>query len=103
MTDVLAVSLEPELREAADAVFRAIWLTTEEAVRMFLRQAVLRQELPLTSAAEDFDLPETIRLTPEEAKGLAEIMAHPEPMTDALKEMLNAKEDIPTKFKDLWN
>lgn len=103
MTNVLTISLEPELKEAADAVFCAIGLTTEEAVRMFLRQAVLRQELPLTSVAEDFDLPEAIRLTREEAKGLAEILTHPEPMTDALKKLLNAKEDIPTKFKDLWN
>lgn len=103
MANVLTVSLEPELKEAADAVFRAIGLTTEEAVRMFLRQAVLRQALPLTSVAEDFGPSETIRLTREEARGLAEILAHPEPMTDALKELLNAKEDIPTKFKDLWN
>ena len=102
MASALNISLEPGLREAADSVFQAIGLTTQDAVRMFLRQAVSRKRLPLSTVVEDYDLPATIHLTPEEVKGLGEIMAHPEPMTDALKELLNAKEDIPTKFNDLW-
>lgn len=46
MSSTLTVRVDPGLREAADEVFRAAGISTEEAVRKFLRAAVAARGLP---------------------------------------------------------
>ena len=65
----LKISLDQDLRDEADKVFAAIGLTTEDAVRMFLRQAVLEQRLPLDTSVSR-ELPTTMVLTRAETIAL---------------------------------
>ena len=47
----LSLSLDTEFKSEVDKVFADIGLTTTDAIRMFLRQAVLLKGLPLDTKA----------------------------------------------------
>lgn len=69
---IINVSIENELKEKAEALFKKLGLDMDSAVTLFLEEAVARGELP-------FDIPsepnaETIKAI-EEAE---EMMKHPE-------------------------
>jgi len=42
------IRIEPQVKKAAEAVFRKLGLTPSQAVKMFYRQAVLQQGLPFS-------------------------------------------------------
>jgi addiction module RelB/DinJ family antitoxin len=46
-TSLLQVRIDTELKKAAEELFADIGLDTSSVVRLFLRQAVARQEIPL--------------------------------------------------------
>ena len=96
----LNISIDSALREQADNVFAAIGMTTQDAVRMFLRQAVLKQKLPLDTSVSS-DLPVTMELNREETMALKEALAHPKPRTPALEEALARISVIPSKVRGL--
>ena len=47
MAVAINVSVDYDLKKQAEAVFAGIGLTTQDAIRMFLRQCVIEQGLPL--------------------------------------------------------
>ncbi len=58
-TTQITVTVDSTLKEEADRIFAAIGMTTTEAIRIFLRQAVIKQGLPFAVACDDVDhLPE---------------------------------------------
>lgn len=86
---IINVSIENELKEKAEALFKKLGLNMDSAVTLFLEEAVTRGELP-------FDIPsepnaETIKAI-EEAE---EMMKHPErykkysSFDEALKDILD--------------
>ena len=46
-SETLRTRMEPELKAQGEAVLSAIGLSTTEAVTMFFRQIVMRQDCPL--------------------------------------------------------
>lgn len=75
-TAQLNVRLEQNLKDAAEAVFKQLGITSSEAINMFLSQVVLRKGLPFEVSIPDIeDLSETdqefIRA------GIASIQEHP--------------------------
>ncbi|GHU83738.1 hypothetical protein FACS189468_9110 [Spirochaetia bacterium] len=46
-TSLLQVRIDTELKQAAEELFADIGLDTSSVVRLFLKQAVARQEIPL--------------------------------------------------------
>ena len=46
MTSTLQVRLDADLREEADKVFSDIGIDTNSAIRLFLRQSVIRRTFP---------------------------------------------------------
>ena len=53
MTSTLQVRLDSKLREAADCVFEDIGMDTNSAIRLFLRQAVIRKTFPFEVIGSD--------------------------------------------------
>ena len=47
-TEQVNVRIEPQVKKAAEAVFRKLGLTPSQAVKMFYRQAALQQGLPFS-------------------------------------------------------
>jgi DNA-damage-inducible protein J len=47
-TEQVNIRIEPEVKKAAESVFRKLGLTPSQAVKMFYRQAVLQQGLPFS-------------------------------------------------------
>lgn len=47
-TEQVNVRIEPEVKKAAETVFKKLGLTPSQAVKMFYRQAALQQGLPFT-------------------------------------------------------
>jgi DNA-damage-inducible protein J len=47
-TEQVNIRIEPEVKNAAEAVFRKLGLTPSQAIKMFYRQAALQQGLPFT-------------------------------------------------------
>ena len=54
-TEQVNVRIEPEVKKAAEAVFRKLGLTPSQAVKMFYRQAALQQGLLFTVSIPDRD------------------------------------------------
>ncbi len=52
---VVRIPIEPELKEDAEKVFKAIGLNTAEAVRMFFHQVRIRKELPFAIESPEND------------------------------------------------
>ena len=52
-TTTLQVRLDPRLKKEADHFFLAAGLDTTTAVRMFLRQVLIRQAIPFDIVADD--------------------------------------------------
>lgn len=52
-TATLQVRLDPQLKKKADRFFSAAGLDTTTAVRMFLRQVLIRQAIPFEIVADD--------------------------------------------------
>lgn len=75
-TAQLNVRLEQNLKDAAEAVFKQLGITSSEAINMFLSQVVLRKGLPF-----DVSIPglEDLSKTDQEfiRAGLVSIQAHP--------------------------
>lgn len=100
MADSVNVTLEPGLREAADTLFKSIGLTTQDAIRMFLRQAVAERRLPLSASADGFaDLPAVVRLNKDESAQLLRLMENPPAMTAALEEGGELNKKIPSAVR----
>lgn len=100
MANSVNVSLEPGLREAADALFKSIGLTTQDAIRMFLRQAVAKRRLPLSTSADDYaDFPTVVRLNKDESEQLLRLMENPPAMTAALEEGIVLNKKIPSSVR----
>lgn len=91
----LNISLDQDLREQADNVFAAIGLTTQDAVRMFLRQAVLKQRLPLETSVSS-ELPTTMELTRAETIALQKALDNPNTPNSSLSEALKRISTIPS-------
>ncbi len=47
-TEQVNIRIEPEVKIAAEAVFKKLGLTPSQAIKMFYRQAALQQGLPFT-------------------------------------------------------
>lgn len=47
-TEQVNIRIEPQVKKAAETVFRKLGLTPSQAVKMFYRQAALQQGLPFT-------------------------------------------------------
>ncbi len=53
MTATLQVRIDSDLRQAADNVFADIGIDTNSAIRLFLRQAVIRRTFPFEVVCSD--------------------------------------------------
>ena len=53
MTATLQVRIDSELRKAADSVFSDIGMDTNSAIRLFLRQTVIRRTFPFEVISSD--------------------------------------------------
>jgi len=53
MTSTLQVRIDSDLREAADGVFADIGMDTNSAIRLFLRQTVIRKTFPFEVISSD--------------------------------------------------
>ena len=53
MTSTLQVRLDADLREEADKVFSDIGIDTNSAIRLFLRQSVIRRTFPFEVTSSD--------------------------------------------------
>lgn len=53
MTATLQVRIDSDLRQAADNVFADIGIDTNSAIRLFLRQAVIRRTFPFEVVGSD--------------------------------------------------
>ena len=53
MTATLQIRIDSELRQAADSVFADIGMDTNSAIRLFLRQAVIRRSFPFEVIGSD--------------------------------------------------
>ena len=95
----LKISLDQDLRDEADKVFAAIGLTTEDAVRMFLRQAVLEQRLPLDTSVSR-ELPTTMVLTQAETIALQKALDAPNTPNSSLRAALQKSS---YSIKRLWS
>lgn len=96
----LKISLDQDLRDEADKVFAAIGLTTEDAVRMFLRQAVLEQRLPLDTSVSR-ELPTTMVLTRAETIALQKALDAPNTPNSSLRAALQNISTIPSNVRGL--
>lgn len=96
----LNISLDQDLRDKADKVFAAIGLTTEDAVRMFLRQAVLEQRLPLDTSVSR-ELPTTMVLTRAETIALQKALDAPNTPNSSLRAALQNISTIPSNVRSL--
>ena len=47
-TEQVNIRIEPQVKKAAETVFKKLGLTPSQAVKMFYRQAVLQQGLPFS-------------------------------------------------------
>lgn len=91
--------IDPILWEEADSVFKAIGMTTLDAVQMFLRQAILEQGLPLNTSVRSvrFALPVTMSLTRDETLALRDSLDNPLPCAPALSEAMEKISSIPSR------
>lgn len=96
----LKISLDQDLRDEADKVFAAIGLTTEDAVRMFLRQAVLEQRLPLDTSVFR-ELPTTMVLTRAETIALQKALNAPNAPNSSLSAALQNISAISSNVRGL--
>lgn len=96
----LNISLDQDLRDKTDKVFAAIGLTTEDAVRMFLRQAVLEQRLPLDTSVSR-ELPTTMVLTRAETIALQKVLDAPNTPNSSLRAALQNISTIPSNVRGL--
>jgi len=53
MTSTLQVRIDSDLRDAADGVFADIGMDTNSAIRLFLRQTVIRRTFPFEVVSSD--------------------------------------------------
>ena len=76
-------SMDSQLKLQADAVCSKIGLTLTDALRMFLRQMVAIQGLPLATHIQDLppDLP-LLKLTPAGSKKFWELIDNGDPQTE---------------------
>ncbi len=95
MANSINVSLEPGLREAADNVFKAIGLTTQDAIRMFLRQTVEKQRLPLSTEVHPEPMPR-VRLSKEATAALRQALQKPASVTPEMQKALEEIASIPS-------
>ena len=65
--------MEPELKQDVESIFRALGMTTTEAVTLFYKQVKLRQGLPFTVEVPDEELDTWQR--EEIKKGMEEMRA----------------------------
>lgn len=100
MKDSLYVELEPGLMEAAESVFHAIGLTADEAVRMFLRQAVLWQRLPLDTTVPQ-EIPMTMKLSREATMAFRDVLEKPVSITPKLQKAMEEIASIPSYVRPL--
>lgn len=96
----LNISIDPNLREQADNVFAAIGMTTQDAVRMFLRQAVLKQRLPLETSVSR-ELPVTMELTRDETIALQKALETPNPPSSSLSAAMKRISTMPSNVRGL--
>jgi len=68
-TEQVNVRIEPEVKKAAETVFKKLGLTPSQAVKMFYRQAALQQGLPFTVSIPNRETLEAMREL-EEGKDL---------------------------------
>ena len=47
-TATISVRVEPEAKEAAEKVFRALGISTSSAINIFFRQVAMRQNIPFS-------------------------------------------------------
>lgn len=89
MSSTLTVRVDPGLREAADEVFRAAGISTEEAVRKFLRAAVAARGMPfeIEYPLEGERTAEGIAPLPAEA-GAKAVPEDPPSETDVMRETM---------------
>lgn len=96
----LNISIDQNLREQADNVFAAIGMTTQDAVRMFLRQAVLKQRLPLETSVSR-ELPVTMELTRAETIALQKALDAPNPPNSSLRAAMRRIATMPSNVHGL--
>lgn len=92
----LNMSLDPQMKAAAEAVFNHIGLSLTDAIRMFLRQAIAQQGLPLrTSAAElAFDRFPSIHLNEKQSKQFA-VMLESDQFDEPFKKLMAYYDNFP--------
>lgn len=77
MTSTLQVRIDCGLREAADSVFADIGMDTNSAIRLFLRQAVIRKTFPFQVVSSDpFDHPANQRFIARAVQDYADGAKH---------------------------
>ncbi len=74
----LNFSVDVQTKEEAERILKRIGLTVPEALRMFLRQVVEVQGLPLNTVARHSRSDRMLSLTPEEYDAVKETFDHPE-------------------------
>ena len=77
MTSTLQVRIDSGLREAADSVFADIGMDTNSAIRLFLRQSVIRRTFPFQVVSSDpFDHPANQRFLSRAVQDYADGAKH---------------------------
>ena len=105
-TAVINLSVDVDVKNDADAIFSQLGMTTNDALRMFLKQTVLLKGLPLATRVADMKSSspqqEKINLTKKEAQHFRYCLEHPEVFEDLWKRLASEKRMklIPTNPED---
>lgn len=96
----LTITIDQDLLDEADHVFAAIGLTTEDAVRLFLRETVLQQRLPLETSASS-ERPMSMTLTRAETIALQKALDAPNTPNSSLSATMERISTVPSNVYGL--
>ena len=88
----ITVHLDPELKAEADQFFATLGLSTENAVRLFLREALHQKRLPFSLNAPHL-------LPPAQAQRVKRTRARAEPMGAAVRSEVR----VLKRISPVWN
>lgn len=99
VAEQLNISMDSELKHSVDLVLNKIGLSAPEAVRMFFRQMVALQRLPLSTSVVEIEVQSSsTRLNYEESQKFLHLLEHPEEFEQSYNKLM----EIRKKFPDLW-
>lgn len=97
-------TIDANIKAEAEAVFNNIGLTLNDALRMFVRQAVTYQGLPLATRLEDMPLARPVmKLTQGQTEKLQELLNNPQArqrMHQASEQLLSVAKNSKVRSED---